>query len=432
MLSSRHVPEGARAAYRLDRKGSVLAGIYTGAVFPFVGIIAREQLHAGGLELSILSAAPFLGFLLAIFCAGAVEGRQKIRTLVWALVLARCAVLLTAFAASPLLFIGLLSAAQLFGTLTGPATAALLKEIYPDDTRGRIMSYNRVALTAASALIALPAGWLLAHVGYRVLFPIAAAVGLCGALVYLRLEPLLKGRWNPTPPAESLAQRMSPAGLRRSAGGTFRFLASTFAIFREDVSYRWFALSVFTYGFGNLMLMPAYPIYQVDRLHISTTEMGWLSQVALITSIFAYFYWGRYVDLLSPLRAVAVNVLFNACIPLVYFFAAAGWHLIPAFVLTGMVGAGIDLAYFNAILNFADEESVARYQALHSFLLGIRGTLAPFAGVAIMEALQASGHDIKYLFIVSIVLMLAGCGMQAWGVRTRFSAPAGTAPTRRT
>ncbi|MDH7571568.1 MAG: MFS transporter, partial [Armatimonadota bacterium] len=285
----------------------------------------------------------------------------------------------------------------------------------------RIMSYNRIAFTATAALVALPVGALLKYPSaYRVVFPIAAVVGMIGSFIYLQIENLYRDRWPPEPPRVPLRERLALASLWCSARKTGRFLSDTFRIFGEDAGYRWFALSVFTYGFGNLMIMPLIPIYQVDRLHISTAQIGLLAQVAQVTSIFAYFYWGRFVDLKSPLRGVVINVLLNACIPLIYFFSGSAWHLVPAFLLTGVTNAGIDLSYFNSILSFANEENVARYQALHSFLLGIRGTLAPFAGVAVMHLLEARGFDTKYLFLVGMVLILLGCWMQVKGMGAHY------------
>lgn len=422
MLPSRAVPVAVRPAYRLDRKASLFAGVYSGSIFPFVGVIARGVLHASGFEISVMTAAPFVGYLLAIFYANAVEGKRKVRSMVAPFFLCRLILFLMMFATTSWTFVLLLAAAQVVAGLAGPATAAVLKEIYPDDCRGRIMSYNRVAFTLSGAMVALPVGWLLKQeaVGYRVIFPVAAVVGMIGSAIYLRIEDLYRHKWPPEPPPVPWRERIAWHTVCASATSTLRFLRDTFGIFQQDINYRWFALSVFTYGFGNLMIGPLIPIYQVDRLHITTAQLGLLTQIAQVAMIFAYFYWGRYVDLKSPLRAVVVNVLLNALIPLVYFFSGNVWHLVPAFVLQGITNAGIDLSYFNSILTFANEENAARYQALHSFLLGIRGTLAPFAGVAILHALEQSGTDVKYLFLVGLVLILAGCWMQVVGVRTRY------------
>src|SRR5262249_8539321 len=149
-------------------------------------------------------------------------------------------------------------------------------------------------------------------------------------------------------------------------------------ILREDHAYRWFALSVFTYGFGNLLMTPIIPLIQVDQLGMTTTQMSWLANLAQIVAVGAVFYWGRYIDLHSPQRAVVMNILWNALIPLFYIGAGSYWMLVPAFLIAGITNAGIDLSYFSAILGFAGEKTVSRYQALQSFLLGIRGTIAPF------------------------------------------------------
>jgi MFS family permease len=190
-------------------------------------------------------------------------------------------------------------------------------------------------------------------------------------------------------------------------------------ILRVDHGYRWFALSVFTYGFGNLMIMPVIPIIQVNKLHISTNHINLLANLAQITAAVAYFYWGRYVDRHSPLKAVVLNILLNAFIPVFYLVAESKWMLVPAFFLAGITQAGIDLSYFNSILSFASEENASRYQALHSFLLGIRGVIAPVVGGLIVGLVPHDSLDFRWLFFVALTFILAGCWMQVMGIRRR-------------
>src|SRR5439155_17912685 len=104
VLPSRTVPWHTREAYRCDRLASYLAGIYTGAIFPFVGVIARERLQADALVLSLLTAAPFLGNFMALFWARAMEGRPKLPYVKWSQLAARFVCPLTFFATTPLRF----------------------------------------------------------------------------------------------------------------------------------------------------------------------------------------------------------------------------------------------------------------------------------------------------------------------------------------
>jgi MFS family permease len=419
MVPGRRVPEEARRAYRFDRLASILAGLYMGSIFPFAGVLAREQLHASAFVLALMTAAPFIGNLFALFWAQAMEGRPKLPFVKWSHLAARATFLLAPFATTPLRFALIMSAAQILGTIATPAYAAVIKEVYPDNQRGRIMSYTRAALLMASVLTTFLIGPLLKVVSYRYVFPVTCLFGLAAALVFGRI---------PVPgPAQPLnaegAEEAAGRAPRRGSGEAFRatlgFLGSTMRIFHTDRGYRWFALSVFTYGFGNLMIVPVIPFIQVDRLHISTNHIALLANLAQIVAAVSYFYWGRYVDRHSPLKAVVVNILLNALIPVFYLIATSKWMLVPAFCLAGITQAGIDLAYFNSILSFANEENASRYQALHSFLLGIRGVIAPLIGGFMFYVLRENGLDLRWLFLVGLTLILAGCWMQLMGLRRR-------------
>ena len=409
MPPGRLVPSTSRRAYRFDRLSSLLAGLYMGSIFPFAGVIAREQLHASPAILGLMTAAPFIGNLLALFWAQAMEGRPKLPFVKWSHFAARLTFLLAPFAVTPLRFALIIAGAQILGSLASPAYAAVIKEVYPDDQRGRIMSYTRATLFTASVLTTFAIGPLLKVVSYQYVFPVMCLFGLAAALIFGRI---------PVPSeAEAAGERGPRRTLTEAIGETVHFLLSTLRIFHTDHGYRWFALSVFTYGFGNLMLAPAIPLIQVDRLHISTTHIALLANLAQVTAAVSYFFWGRYVDRHSPIKAVILNILLNALIPIFYLLAWDKWMLVPAFILSGVTQAGIDLWYFNSILSFAREENASRYQALHSFLLGIRGILAPLLGAYLIGALPKIGDqpDLSWLFGIALTLILVGCWMQLIG-----------------
>jgi MFS transporter, DHA1 family, inner membrane transport protein len=415
VLPGRRVPQEARRAYRLERLSSIFAGLYMGAIFPFAGVLAREQLHASPRILGLMVAAPFIGNFCALFWAQAMEGRPKLPFVMWSQLAARVAFLLTLFAVTPLRFALIIAAAQILGTIATPAYAAVIKEVYPDDQRGRIMSYTRAGLYSAMVLTTAVVGPLLTWISYRYVFPVMCLFGIAAALILGRI---------PVPSADAAVERAPRRSSLEAIRHTLRFLGSTLDILRVDHGYRWFALSIFTYGFGNLMVAPAIPIVQVDWLHISTIHIAWLTNLGQITAVMAYFYWGRYVDRHSPLKAVVLNILLNAFIPIVYLTAGNKWMLIPAFLLGGITQAGIDLSYFNSILGFASEENASRYQALHSFLLGIRGVIAPLIGGFMIEQMHQMNWDLRWLFALALAFILTGCWMQLMGIRRQDRKPA--------
>ncbi|MFY7954398.1 MAG: hypothetical protein ACOVT5_17990, partial [Armatimonadaceae bacterium] len=72
------IPEGARASLFWDTLAGMLAGAYMGAVFPFVTRVARGELAADSFWLGVLSAAPFVGNLLAPFWAARMDNRNAV------------------------------------------------------------------------------------------------------------------------------------------------------------------------------------------------------------------------------------------------------------------------------------------------------------------------------------------------------------------
>lgn len=380
-------------AYRWDALAGLLGGIYMGAIFPFVMRIARADLHASRLEISLLTAAPFIGSLLAPLWARQMVGRSKMPFCVYSWIFARALFFGMLLVTQAWQFVLLIGTAQIIGSISGPAYTALMKDIYPDEERGRAMGLVRMGAYGALLVVSFIAGHLLdAGVPFKWVFPSAAVVGIAGAWCFSRVPV----RESPSP---------SEGQTRLSA---LAFWLNTVAILKHNRGFRWFAVSVMTYGFGNLVAFTLYPLYQVDRLNITNTQVATLTNVASVSSILAFAYWGHFMDRHGALWTALVNILLQCLIPVVYFFSGAWWHLMPAAMVQGIAGAGIELAYLNVILTLSEEGREAQYQALHSMLLGIRGTVAPFVAVPILHLL-----GFHRSFMVCLVLMLIGAGTQA-------------------
>lgn len=404
MFFEKSVPETARDAYRKDAFAGMLVGFYTGAVFPFIGFIARDKLHASVSLIALMTAAPYIGNMFALFYANAMEGRRKQPFVVWSSGIARALFLFMVFATTPLRFALTVAVIQLVATVASPAYAPVMKEIYPDDQRGRIMGYIRVGMAMMMFLSTLLVGPLLEGDNFRYIFPIAGLIGVGSSIAFGTIKT---ADVDPTDPSN----RKTPA---------WQFLWSTMLILRDDVNYRWFAASIFIFGFGHLLITPLFPVYQVDHLRITATQVAVLANVTSVFWMLSYLYWGKYVDVHSPLKAVAVNVLLICFIPLIYFWSNNVWMLLPAAIITGITAGGIDLSYFNSILTLADDGRESQYQALHSFWLGVRGTMAPFLGAGLVSLLKAHDIQMRYVFLIAMAVMLMGFATQIVGVREQY------------
>lgn len=409
--SSLGVPRPARRSLGWDLLAGACSGAYMGMVFPFLTRIARGQLGAPELLIVLLSAAPFVGNLSSPLWARQMEGRAKMPFVLGSWLSARSLLFLMPLAFSPLSFVALMGGLQFVGTISTPAYTSLMRDIYPDQARGRLMGYVRVAAQSLMFVATLVAGRLLdGGVSFRVLFPVAGLLGFMAAWAFSHVRAL-------APPQDSLSSNGQPPV------STKQFMLETLRILRENVGYRWFALSVFTYGFGNLMVQPLFALYQVDVLHISNTQLANLANFASLWSIVGSFFWGRFMDRHGSSLAVLLSICLITLIPLVYLFSPTVNGLFLAALLGGFGLAGIELSYLASILSYAEPARAAQYQSLHSLLVGVRGVLAPLVGIPLMKA-----NGYPFVFKLALALMIAGGLMQWAATRRDLAAPGSGSP----
>jgi MFS family permease len=403
----RFVPDSVWYNWRWDVAAGISSGIYQGAVWTFALQLARGQLHATKLQMALATAAPAIGYLFATLWARQMEGRSKLPfvTLTW--LISRGLFLLTPLlvrgAFSREMFVLLICTAPILFSVSTPAYTAIMKDIYPDEHRGRLMSYVRVGMAASMLITARIMGHWQEHRGldFRLMFAIGGVFGVGTAIAFsrLRLPPLLHTN-TPPPIAE--------------------FLQDTFRILIRNRGYRWFTTSVFIAGFGNLVANTYYPIYQVDHFHITPTQIATLQNIAGGLSLLFLFFWGWYMDRFGSLAAVLLACAIICLTPLLYAFGTSVMWLYVASAAGGVASAGIDLGYLNTTLMFAEPGRAAQYQAVHSTFFGLRGTIAPLLAIPLLDAVShgAGRHDWRAAFLVCLGIMCLGALCQLLSLRS--------------
>jgi MFS family permease len=149
-------------------------------------------------------------------------------------------------------------------------------------------------------------------------------------------------------------------------------------------------------------------MFQVDELHITKEWVGLLAMITAGSSAVFYYFWGRVMDRFNPFLVVVLSFAVWGFSPFVYAYAHTIPTLIVASVLVGIAAPGIDLTWLNAVMQFADRRDIPRYAAMHTFLVGIRGLLGPFIGLAIFRGLHG---DYRACFLVAAAVIWLGCLM---------------------
>jgi hypothetical protein len=170
---------------------------------------------------------------------------------------------------------------------------------------------------------------------------------------------------------------------------------------RDDKRFALYLRSFAFYGTGTLMSWTVYPLVQVDRLHLSYSDLGLLGLAQSLCWLAGYIFWGRVVDQRGGVFVMRMNCLFAMLAPFSYIWATSGWMLLPAFMVQGFINAGWDMGLINAGIQLADPERVTEYAAVQGTVVGVRGMIVPYFSVILL----AIGLPITVIFIISIALM---------------------------
>lgn len=376
-------PERVRRNFRLDVFAGICAGVYVAVLVAFMPVVVRRS-GGSSLEVALVVAAPFIGHLLSPLFAYAFTGLDRVKVVGMTVIAARLVFVAGVLAATTPLLLALTTVTFWVMTIANIAAyTSLMAAIYPSSERAQAMGKVRMGVSIASiasAAIAgafidvFPAGWV---------FAFAALVSLPGAIGFLaiRVDPA------PLPP-------------RRPAVVIAR------EIWR-DVRYRRLMLAFIVFGTGNLATAAMVPLLLVDHYDAPSTFIGIFAALQSVTAVVAYWMWGRVLDRgRSSVTWTVRNSLLAMLIPIGYVVAPDVWALLPVAVIAGITLAGGELMYHINVMQLAPRDKVGEYAAANSFLLGVRGTAAPFLASALLVALAPQGVIVIALGFMATGLLL--------------------------
>jgi len=381
LFFNRRIPSFMREAYYYDSLGIISFAFFVGLSASFFPIIARK-LGASSFQMALISSAPFMGALFTLYWARLSSNAvSQMGFFMKVKLLARAVILFAFLAINPWIFILLVFLNSLLEQAGSPAYIRIIKEIYSDDYRGRAMGYVRMEMAIAAVFTSYMGGFLLDHFSYRYIFPLGAIFGILSLTYFGKIK----------------VQKNNAKQKRRKRGILPKEILE---VFKKDRPFALFQIIFFIRGFANLMVMPLFPIFLVDYLGISNTSMGKLVSLSSIFLIFSYLFWGHYIDKKGSCRSLTLSFFLASFIPLCYFFASTIWHIVPASIISGFTLGTGEIARVHFITNRTKSKDIHTYQGIDFTLMGLRGIIAPFLGVALMHWI-----DIRSVFIISFCLI---------------------------
>jgi hypothetical protein len=311
-------------------------------------------------------------------------------------------------------FAGLIILARVLASGIVTIRASIWRYNYPRQVRGQIIGRITMTATAMLALTTfLGSSWLDQDPSaYVWLYPIAAALGVVGIWQFSGIRvrgegKLLKARRMEKQlvfaPSSDLAQTAesnllnyqptaTPRGPHRVWRAVKRFVGEARQILREDRRFRQYQWWQFLNGAAFMMMVP--PLVFLVSRDLTEPRTDYLLATVVLqivpmgTSIVFTQLWSPLFDRVHiTVFRVAQGFVSTTAQLVLLAGAITGqlWVVAVAQFVIGISNAAGNLAWNLGHNDFAPPEKAASYMAVHVMLTGLRGFIAPFAGVLLFR-----------------------------------------------
>jgi MFS family permease len=353
-----HADPVVRRNLSFDLASWVGVGITSALLGSMLPAIARRE-GIDPIGVAILAAIPYGASLLSVM-AGRVGPRapaalgllRMVGAVALALVLLGSGVAWVVVAAS------IYWLAHFFGM---PTQQRMWGVVYPEASRGRLLSMVATGRHAAAA-VALLVGGLLASEADGAL--VIAVGGILGAVLALATSRIAT-------PDLGTVERFSARRAIRSIldHPRVRQLTAAHALF----------------GGGMATAVPLVTLIQVDRLDLGLASIGITGMAGAAATLVSILVWGAIADRRGTVVVLsAAGVLGVAGLVL---FAVAAEHatVIAASVLVGLSNGAVEVAFALLIANHVPALHQAAATAGSNAIFGIRGLIAPVVVVMLLQ-----------------------------------------------
>jgi len=382
MLFERQVSFHSRIAYHYESLAGFIFGFFSGMVLSFLPVVAR-RLGATGAQMALISSSFAFGLLLTFLWTYITMYGRKMAVFYWPKFVARSLFFLMPFVNTPSFFVAIVVFYYLLDSIGNPVYGAIMKEAYPEEERAKIMGYVRIVLNLGTMTAAFAGGRLLDWWGedsYRIVFPVGAILGLISLSAFIHIPLREKNNTYPS----------------------LSFLQIIKEWFNDKTIWKLGGI-ISVAGFGNLLLGPLAPIFLVDKMKVSLSFVGLMGATSSIAIMLSYYFWGNFIDRKGPIPSLRIIFLIIS-IPPVMYIIGRNWSVLLAAVFSSFAGGGWELSWFKYVC--ARTNSIEKVQIDTGFyynLMGIRGAIAPFVAVWLMNL-----FGLKITFFISFLIILWG------------------------
>jgi hypothetical protein len=408
------MPALARIHYRRELVAWLFLPVMMGAIEGgVVGVIAKNAFASTvpewwlNLAVAVLTGAPAFANVTSFLWTTVSHGRHKIRFLVGLQIAAAALIAQVALAPSGPVGLVMLLLAAVGARVCWAGVVTLRSTVWRANYPAHVRALMAGKLATVQALVLAGGGLAIALAmrhdpnAFHVLYPIAAGLGLVGAVVYGRMR--VRGH------AALLNDERRIADDHAAAFQPARLLD----ILRSDRLFRRYMACMFVFGTGNIAMTAPLVIMLRDVFgyeYLAGILITTCIPIVIMPAVIPL--WARLLDRTHILRFRAVHAWAFVSANVVVLVAAL--TLTPSLLwvaaaLKGVALGGGVLGWNLGHHDFAPIERASDYMGIHVTLTGVRGLIAPLAAVAVYQMLERAQPGAgPWVFALCLALTLVG------------------------
>ncbi|MFW7379989.1 MAG: hypothetical protein ACOH5I_14340 [Oligoflexus sp.] len=379
--------------FRRDLGFQLAYGAGQAIVTSLAFIIMKQVFDSPDTFVALVQSGVMAGLLSSLFYVNFMAKHRPNVAFVIPHSLGWIALLLSIFAQGATSFSWMMVAASFLFALASPFQGVIYGLRFGKKDRGRVVALLKQWQTLASVIVAWGIGSAMewSTDAFRWLFLPVAIYGLWTCRQYSKIDiPVAE---------EKLKQRPQ--------------VFQSLACLKHDVNFAKFLFFQFILGLSNIAGVTVMQIYVNDQnfLNASPASAAWVTGV--LPPLFMFLsirIWGAVFDRISIVWYRALTSLAMAIGFAIYPLLGISGAMIGA-LIWGIGRGGGQLAWSIGILTFAGEKRSAEYLAVHTFLTGVRGVMAPFIGV---WAIHSSLSPAQLFWTVSIIIATTALATVIW------------------
>jgi len=354
---------------------TALQGLMMGGIFNFLSVFI-VRLDASNLIVSLLTSLPAIVMALSSIPAGRIVERQRdlVRYTNLVRISHRGSFLLIAalpfFAHKGLaeIIVIIWALKSIPATLLESSWMGVVAEVIPAERRARVNGIRWAILSVVTAASTATFGYILDRLpfplNYQIVFFVSFVGGVAGMYFFGQLR---------------IPENIQP---EHPKGTAIPFQQRVRAYLRamNVPAFIQYEIAATALRFGVNLPAALYTIYWIRSLDASDLWIGWQATVGKIALIVGYIVWGRLISRKGYRMPLLICATLLGLYPVFTGLAKDQLWLPLIAVVQGFFSTGIDIAFFDTLLNVSPADRRPSFIALNTMIASLTLFIAPLIG----------------------------------------------------